>query len=322
MAAPFLEGRFLQIPQWQWNSFVHEGRRLRYGFITPEKPDAVVVCLPGLSEFAEKYFETARDCLDHNLAFYIIDWFGQGKSGRYINGSQKRHSHGYQHDLDDLALWMRDIVRPAAQGKPLVMLAHSMGAHIGLRFLAQRPGLFACAAFSAPMIGVKAFEYINNTLAKIITGFSVYLSDDSYIAGFGDWRESVRATPEKNFFSGDETRNAVHNAWCLADPDLQVGGITYGWLHESHKSCMELQKEGILESISIPCVIGLAGQEHFVDNSAIRQAASILPNAKLIEFPDSRHEILMESDAIRKVFLGAFYDLIKQSNQGKMNARS
>lgn len=322
MTAPALEGRFLKPPQWQWGSFTREGLTIRYGYIAPENPDAVAVCLPGLSEFAEKYFETARDCLDQNVAFYVLDWFGQGKSGRYFTDSQKRHSQGYQHDINDLSVWIRDVVRPAAKGKPIVMLAHSMGAHIGLRYLAQHPGLFTCAMFSAPMIGVKAFEHVNNMIAKIITGFSVYLSEDSYIAGFGDWRESVRATPEKNFFSGDEIRNAVHNAWCLADPELQVGGITYAWLHESHKSCMELQKEGILESINIPCIIALAGKEHFVDNNAIRKAASILPNAKLIEFPDSRHEILMESDTIRKVFLGAFYDLIKKTKQGKISARS
>lgn len=316
---PALEERFLEPPGWRWHSFKHDGRSLRFGCVSPADsiPNAVVVCLPGLSEFGEKYFETARDCLSKNLAFWVFDWMGQGKSDRYLKNSQKRHSRGIQKDVDDLhSLIMGYIkhssVHPDKGRIPLVMLAHSLGAHIGLHYLAQHQGMFECAAFSSPLVGLKATEKIPNKIAQDLTNMVCLLLDTSYVWGFSDWRESVRSTPARNYFSGDPMRNAVHNAWCLADPSLQVGGITYGWVHEVQKSCMALQKPSVLESIQTHCLLALAGKEMFVSNAAIRSAAARLPHAKLLEFPGSRHEILMETDEIRKVFMHEFFGLVRE----------
>jgi lysophospholipase len=313
MKTPGLEERFLQPAGWQWHNFMHNGRQVRFGRVMPQNPEAIIVCLPGLSEFAEKYYETAHDCLKRNFGFYVIDWLGQGKSERLVRNSQKRHSLGYVQDVEVLHTLITQHIEKNA---PLAMLAHSMGAHIGLHYLIKHPGIFSCACLSAPLLAVKGLQILPGPLAGLATRITSLLAPLSYVAGFSDWRESVRTTPALNFFSGDEVRSAIHNAWCLADPDLQVGGITYGWLYETHKSCLELWRKERLKSVAIPCVIGLAGRENFVSNAAIRKAASIMPNAKLLEFPDSRHEILMESDEIRNKLLDAFYELIRTRKQG------
>ena len=101
---PDLDDRFLEPEGWRWHHFTRENRNLRFGSVFPQDsiPDAVVVCLPGLSEFAEKYFEVARTVTRHNMAFWVLDWMGQGKSGRYLKNPHKRHSHGFQKDIDDL----------------------------------------------------------------------------------------------------------------------------------------------------------------------------------------------------------------------------
>jgi lysophospholipase len=318
MSISGFEERFLEPPGWRWHTFKHQGRSLRFGTASPQNsvPDGVVVCLPGLSEFGEKYFETARDCLNMNLAFWVIDWMGQGKSDRYIRNSQKRHSKGYQRDIDDLHAFIMDYIKHSSvhpdRGRiPLVMLAHSMGGHIGMHYLLQHPGIFECAAFSAPMLRLKAFDGVPDPLAWSIAAFANLFSDTAYIRGFGDWRPEIRTIEKINYYSEDAVRKEIHNAWCLADSSLQVGGVTYGWLYESHKSAMALWKKNRLETVQIHCLMALAGKEHFVSNVAIRKAAAIMPHVKLIEFPDSQHEILVERDEIRKVFLKEFYDLIK-----------
>lgn len=319
MSTPALEERFLQPPGWRWHSFTRDGRKLRFGTVAPQNniPNAVVVCLPGLSEFGEKYFEVARTCLDMNLSFWVFDWMGQGKSDRYLkNLPNRRHSRGYARDVDDLHDFIlgyikHSAVHPDVGRIPMAMLAHSMGAHIGLHYMARHPGIFECAAFSAPLLGLKAFSHIPDSLAFAATWFINAFADTSYVQGFGDWHADIRP-PGENHFSLDPARPAVHNAWSLADPALQVGGITYGWLYETQKSCMALRKKGVLQSIQAHCLLALAGHEAFADNAAIRKAASVMPHAKLLEFPESRHEILMERDEIRQAFFEAFHTLIKE----------
>jgi hypothetical protein len=63
---PALETRFLEPAGWRWGFITNgKGKKLRYGMVMPQngKPDAVVVVLPGLSEFSEKYFEIASAML-------------------------------------------------------------------------------------------------------------------------------------------------------------------------------------------------------------------------------------------------------------------
>ncbi len=319
MTIPTLEERFLEPPGWRWHHFKRDGRRLRFGTASPKDkiPDAIVVCLPGLSEFAEKYFETARDCLNMNLAFWVFDWMGQGKSDRYMKDSQKRHIRTYQRDVDDLHALIMDYIKHSAVhpdvGRiPMVMLGHSMGAHIGLHYLLRYPGSFECATFSAPLLRLKVFDAIPSPLARWIVGGKSFFSDTRYAPGMGNWRESIRTMPRLNYFSDDAIRAAVHNAWCLADPDVQVGGVTWGWLSETHKSCMALWKNNAIKTIDTHCIMAVAGKERFVSNRAIRKAAQIMPNVTLLELPESKHEILMEREDIRKVFIKAFYDLIKE----------
>lgn len=317
---PALEPRFLPPPGWRWHSFTRGGRTIRFGSAFPKDavPKAVVVCLPGLSEFCEKYFETAHNLLAQDMAFWVLDWAGQGKSTRYLENPHKRHSAGFEEDADDLHALVTGYIKPSSvhtdKGRiPLAMLAHSMGAHIGLRYLMRYPGMFECAAMSAPMFGLKVFENTPSWLALAATSFYNRRKGEDYVEGESDWTPDSRANPGNDDFSSDPVRGAVHNAWCLADPALQVGRITYGWLHEAVKSCRALENRRALKSVSTPCLIATAGRETLVDNRKSRRIARILPHAKLLELPDSRHEILMECDEIRKIFFSAFHQLIKES---------
>ncbi len=163
---PDLETRLTQPEGWRWHSFEHEGRKIRFGSVSPKDsiPDAVIVCLHGVREFSEKYFETARWCLDNNFAFWTCDWVGQGKSTRYLKNPQKRYNLSFNRDVEDLHAFIigyikHSSVHPDKGRIPMAMLAHSMGANIGMRYLAKYPDTFECAALTAPMIGIKAFRY-------------------------------------------------------------------------------------------------------------------------------------------------------------------
>ena len=149
MAIPDLEERFLQPDGWRSHHFESHGKRITYGCVFPADsvPDAVVVCLPGLSEFTEKYYEVARRCLELNLAFWVLDWPGQGRSDRHLENRQKRHAEDFAIEVERLHDFVSGYIKPSSvhtdKGRiPLVMMAHSMGANIGLRYLAKYPDIF------------------------------------------------------------------------------------------------------------------------------------------------------------------------------------
>lgn len=310
--------RFRQPEGWRWHSFRNKrGMKIRFGSVFPKDkiPHAIVVALPGLSEFGEKYFELAHDMLARNLAFWVIDWAGQGMSDRYIKGSQKRHSTSYNDDLDDLHQWIGDYIKPASVHPDVgriarVMLGHSMGAHLGIRHMQAHPDSVLAAAFSAPLINIKAVETLPSFMAA---GLSYALTPvhKKYIdAHRGDWDGKDRANPGNDIFSSDPVRDQVHHLWQMKNPELQVGHATFGWVHESLKSCRALCKPSALARLKTPMLVGMAGADSLVSNRAIRKVLGARDHVTLLDLPGARHEIFMEQDGMRGLFLAGFDDLL------------
>ena len=291
-------------------------RPIRFGHVAPQssqKPRATVIILPGLSEYMEKYYEVMHDLLDKNLEVWSLDWMGQGGSGRYLSNLSKRHASRFQDDIDDLHHLIENHIKPAAfdaQGKrlPLVILGHSMGGHLGMRYMAQHPGTIKCAGFSAPMTGLLAVRHIPAPVLYGMESFVEMFFPEFYATPQHDWNENAKQELGINVFSRDIKRAPIHMAWMKANPSLRIGGATYRFVVEALKSCRSLQTE--FKKIAEPCVIGLAGEETLVDNNPARALAASSPQMRLIEFPDSLHEILMETDPIRGKFMNEFFTLL------------
>ncbi len=320
ISLPDLESRFLPPEGWRWHTFTNpQGRKIRFGTVAPASriPDAVVIMAPGLSEFGEKYFELAHDLLKRNLSLWVIDWQGQGLSDRHLkNTPHKRHASSFNDDIADFHYFIMEYVKHSAVhpdvGRiPLVLMGHSMGAHIGLRYLHRHPDTFACAAFAAPMLGFRELRFMPLALRRVLTAAFNEFMGNCYVPGGGNWKADFRKAG-KNEFSGDPVRAAVHNAWCLHDTRLQVGSATFRWLHEAVKSCEVLADPRILRGIQTPLLMALAEKDTIVDNRPIRRAAKILPHAHLLSLAGAHHEILMETDPVREHFLQAFEELLTQ----------
>ena len=317
-----LDPRFQEPPGWQWGSFERAaGRRLRYGWIAAGNPRGVIVHLPGLSEPAEKNFETFSELHAQGYTVLTLDWFGQGGSGRYLANVHKRHAADFAEDVADLEYILHQI--PACAGMTLpqwndarkILLAHSMGAHIGLRYLARHPDVFSCAAMTAPMIGIGALGFLPQKVALALTGLCAALWPEAYVPGGGDWFPWKKQPDEgRAHLSSDPARNGLQNIWFAARPEIRIGGITFGWLDAAMRSCAVLRAE--LPRIRTPILIALAGREVLVDNRAIERAARILPYARLIRLPQALHEILMERETLRRAFLDAFYAFVREQAGG------
>ncbi|MFP4098039.1 MAG: alpha/beta fold hydrolase [Alphaproteobacteria bacterium] len=315
---PDLEPRFHQPEGWRWHGFErNNGRYLRFGSAFPKKriPDAVVVCLPGVREFSEKYFEIARWCLDHNFAFWILDWVGQGKSSRLLKSNpQKRHSHGFDEDIRDLRYFIDGYIKHSSvhpdKGRiPMVMLGHSMGAHIGLHYLSQYPEGFECACFDAPMIGLRANKNIPQIFGLALFSVYCFFMGSRYVPKGSNWE----TRSDYANLTSDKARGALERLWAEHVPALRCGDVTYRWIYEAQRSCMNLRHILKGGQPDLPCLFAFGGRETLVDNDLAQNSLGFLPQAKILEYADAGHEIMMEQDKIRDHFFLHFYNLIKET---------
>lgn len=312
---PALDDRFSEPEGWRWHSFLNKkGKRIRYGSVFPKDsiPNAIVVALPGLNEFAEKYYEMARSMLDRNLAFWVIDWYGQGRSDR--PDPEQKEISTFEDNITDLHQFLSDYVFPASvhpdKGRiARVMLGHSAGGNIGLRYMYRHPDAFMCAMLSAPLL---------HTHHKQNIPLPLYLAWLKLLSPFHDKHPSchkhtspiIRPETDENLFSNDEIRRTVHNAWYNADKDLQADPLTIGWIQQAMQSCHILQKKRFLKDIKTPVLMAMAGQEALVSNRAIKKAVRLMPLAELLELPEAKHEIFMEKDKSRDLFLKSFDEFL------------
>lgn len=274
-----------------------------------------VLLLNGRTEFVEKYEETARDLLARRLHVWSLDWRGQGLSDRPLADRERGYISDFAVLVDDLAEVVAERVTQTLAGEPLLLLAHSMGGHVALRYLAERnappgrPDRVQAAALTAPMVSILTAglaRWSVRTLARqaVALGFS-----ESYAFGQSGWSEKELRF-DGNPMTCDQARFEVAATLLRERPELRLGGATWGWLDAALRSSRYLLQSGTARRIDVPLFIARAGRDTVVSNSAIGRLTGWLPQGGMRTYTDSRHEILMETDAVRDAFWGDFDDLL------------
>ena len=305
-----LEKRFIPPSAWSNGSFVNPNsprRNIAYNTISSPQNHKNLIILPGLSEFGEKYVETAMQFFEVGYNIFIIDWAYQGRSKRFLKNREKRHSDGYAADLSDLDFFINNHI---GNQMPLYMLGHSMGAHLGLRYLCKQNHNVIAASFSAPMLKIKSLNHTQTFykyVLKLLSPVSHF-----YVPGGHGWLKDSRELISNDIFSSDPVRRKIHNQWSEFDPELRIGSPTLKWLKASLKSISILERS--YQKINTPIFLGVAENDMLVDNDAIIKAGKSIPSARLMVFKNSKHEILMEKDNIRTQFLDETLNLFNQSS--------
>ncbi len=331
--------RFQPIENWDWSYRELSGIKIRYGLPRTRKAyRAITVIIGGLGDFGEQYFELSQDLDNRGIKPIIIDLPGQGGSGRYLKNPHKRHSAGFDELLRDLSILIDEVALSAAIDiennhlrLPALMMGHSLGGHLALRYLAEYnktsrgQTIFSAAALTAPMVRIKIVEKIPKLLRFGLIKL-LALNPTSYVPGGCDWSEQYRERSGlKGIFSQDEERAALQKAF-FAHPEyghLAIGSPTNKWLNDAVKSCKILTRKNYLEQIKTPVFIGIAGDDQLISNIAIREVASRIERCELLEIKGAQHEILMEKDEYRSAFLDRFFTFIDNNvfnspNDGKI----
>lgn len=290
--------------QWQFSTFFNRhGKLFRWGWNCPQNAKGLVVLTEGRTECIEEYFEIIRDLNARGYACAIMDWQGQGLSWRYFDDQTRHHSEGFHLDVEDFEAFMGVVEQQEAiQSLPKFLLAHSMGSAITLRYMALHHQVFQSAFLIAPMLGLEPRNLIRYGAKMILRAVKSFDFLHKHAPGQGAWSETFYALTMHKI-SGHKQRRNIQRHLFKTRPELQCGGVTFGWLDEALKTIEILNDSRITGAISTPVVMALAGQEAVVDNAGAYRVAALIPHCKILHYDDAQHQIHRETDTIRNQLL-------------------
>ncbi|MGZ3401915.1 MAG: alpha/beta fold hydrolase [Phenylobacterium sp.] len=285
------------------------GARLRAALFTPPAEAGPVrgsiILSGGRTEPIEKYYEFIGELVDRGFVVLAHDWRGQGLSQRDLPDPLKGYVRGYKTYLDDF----RALLAAYADRlpKPWTAVAHSMGGCLTLLAMAHGEKRFAGAILSAPMLGLKTpFPLI---FSRALTGLNL-IAGRGKVYTLGGAGKPFDATFADNVLTHDPVRHARSWGLVAAEPKLALGAPTWAWIDFALRATAYLARPDVLRNVTVPVVIVSAGEDQLVDPAAQAAAARHLPQGKFITVPGAKHEILMETDPMRNIFLRALDALL------------
>ena len=245
-------------------------RQLRAGFRdlpAGVEPRGICLLLHGLTEYLEKYEETADELIARGFIVVSIDWRSQGASERHRSGNRAGHVRSfdeYDSDMAAAAIQVEAMQKERAaanlQPLPVIVLAHSMGAHILLRFLHEHPRRFAGAVMTAPMLGVQTEKY-SPQYTRWVTFLLNLRQPSSRLIYTVEDRDPLKVPFEENQVTSDRARYERNREVLKAQPFLRIYGPTFGWLGAAFQSMDRMTRSGFAEAITTPLLIFGAGHD-------------------------------------------------------------
>ncbi len=283
------------------------GLRLRAAFWSPavaagRKPRGTVVLSPGRTEPIEKYFELIGNFLARGFCVLAHDWRGQGLSARLLPDRLKGHARAVEEFLDDYARLLETFEGRAP--RPWIMVGHSMGAALNLLTLENGEQRFAGAILSSPMLRIKTGKRSMWSVKLAVRWNLRHGKAGDYVLDDPD--DPFDHTFDKDALTSDETRYELWRQQLYACPHLAVGGPTWGWLAFAIDAGERALKPKALKSVRIPTTIVQSAEDDRVWKLTNKWAAKRLGRGRYVEVPGALHEVIMETDPLRGLFLDEF----------------
>ena len=262
----------------------------------------IIVLVNGHREYMEKYYEFIDDFLKRGFALYTLDNRGQGLSDRELPDRTKSYASDFDLFSNDLNEVMSNLVLndPRSADVLIYLLGHSLGGHICLRYLHDFPGIVSKALVMAPMIEFNLGGIVTKTFLKgIIRAASYFGLSRKFAMGQGNLFSKKARLIRQKLLTHDDDRYAVEADIIKSNPELYVGGATFGWLDTAFDSINKIKSPGYIKEISTPVLAVLAGADFVVNSDASGELLSGYDNIDIAIIEGSRHEIYRESDIYR-----------------------
>ncbi len=331
MASPYQFTQEQQLPQafkgqiqqhWQTGIFASfssfDALEIHYAlFISlPNRP--CIVISPGRGESYVKYQEVVFDLHQQGYNVAIIDHRGQGLSQRLLLDKHKGYVADFNDYVLDLQQFVSTIVKPRCSAE-LLLLAHSMGATIAIRYIQQFADTFTAVVLSSPMIAINSGA-VPRWLAKPLIMVcewlnSLFSQQSAYFFGHGPYKNKPFAG---NDLMQSELRFKIFKRLYQQQPELQLGGVTFTWLKQAIRAEQQIFTE--LNKISCPVLVLQSEHESVVSNYQqdlfCQQLHNLqpqsCPHGQPLVLANARHELLFEIDSIRNQALSASLDWFKR----------
>jgi lysophospholipase len=274
-----------------------DGVRLRIAIwpeVTTPSVKGTILLLPGRTEFVEKYGLAAADLAARGYATVAIDLRCQGASDRLLKNPLTGHVVRFDDYQMDVAVLLK-VAHAEALPEPYYLLAHSMGGPIAFRAMANGLPVKA-AVLTAPMWGIKMAPHLRPVAwglcwAAQTFGFSHLFTPGTRKAAY------VGIEPfEGNSLTSDPDIYAYMKRQLAAQPQFGLGGPSLQWLYASLR---ELRLQAREAAPAIPTLTFLGTDEDVVLHAPIHQRMKSWPQGRLDIIQGGRHEVLMETPAIR-----------------------
>lgn len=285
-----------------------DGVRLRTArWEATAEPHRGTICIfQGRAEFIEKYFEVISDLRRRGFAVATFDWRGQGGSERMLKSTIKGHVRSFRDFDRDLEAFVQKVVLPYCP-KPHVALGHSMGGHMLLRHAASPAPYFERIVLSAPMVDIaRETLTMSRRMARLICEMAGFAGLARRFTPGGSRVPVDLGDFEDNPFTHDATRFARTNEILREHPELGRGAATLGWLRAALRSIARITDPDYATRIKVPILLFAAGQDTIASTPAAEDMAQRMKLGQVIRIPEARHEILMETDAVRRRFWAGF----------------
>ena len=280
-----------------------ELRAARWRAPTSDSTRGTVVLFHGFTEYVEKYYEVIRHLRERGFAVVTFDWRGQGLSTRLLPNRCKGHVDDYADFLSDALLVYEQLARDMP--RPHLVVGHSMGGHLALRFLQDFPGRFERAVLSAPMMGWDQFPL---AAMRLVASANVALGQGtSYAWGRGD--PDMQNPP--NNVTTDAQRFERSVTFWREVPDLRVGGPTWRWLEQATASIARIMDRERLIRVKTPVLVASAENDEVISSRKHQELPFLNTTFTVRSVPGAMHEILQETDEIQSHFWKGFDQFVR-----------
>ncbi len=247
--------------------------------------------LGGLRCYAEKYTAEAETLAKMGYQMVTMDWRNQGRS-KLTSDAPRELSY-----VDSYDEYLGDLGSLFPQVAPKFVIAHSMGAHLALRYWAQSQ-TSTPLVITAPFLGTR--EPPPAGLARFAAALGATFSDVG--------RKKVPLQHEmtqddfgtaRNIITTDKARFDELFNWPKYDPVLKKGPATFKWLNAFFKSLAVLAKKETLGRIRAPVLAFTTPNDPLVNGPVQAKLLQYVPGIEVVPLANSLHEPLRERAEIR-----------------------
>lgn len=285
-----------------------DGAKIFYESYEHPEEKATIVMSHGFCEFTKKFEEVIFYFFQEGYSVYIHDHRGHGYSQRNTLDRCKVHQQSYEEYVQDMHLFITNVVRNEQKDRKLILYGHSMGGAIAALYLEEHPEIFTCAILSSPMLEID-FGKTPSTIAWwVMLIKKITHSEEEYVSGHGAF-DGIPLFETSSCLSKARYEDIFSKR--VQDENYQTYGASCAWTLASISAVRKIRKHA--KKVKVPVLLFQAGKDTTVRSGGQINFAKRSGNTRLVIIPESKHEIYNADSKIRKEYYSTIFAFLKKN---------